>query len=433
GPTGFDFAEQFGNLGVDTGNDDFGYQYYGQADIGSGPGSVNSTSPHTSDADDVAAYHPYDIPAPLTMAAQDPLAGYSPQGVPQSTQAHHMAQASTSSSYLPLETPAGPGGMMYGAAPDWSAFEQSTTTNSGVSAHAVAVADPIDPLDTSVISPTSVQQKQSPVVQPRQQQQQQGNQQAASFYDYRSAPASEVGDFGDYQDVHLSPHLGPTTVYPTTMSPQTATNGNNNNNPSSQPMPLRLNMQYAPTVGPYSAAPLSAGGNGMTDYGYPPSTATSPMTEQMAHFSAGPVPPHPATPVTMGMPSHPMHMHTHSQGHHMNHHPQLQQHHHQHPQQQQHSMMVATPGVYHTHHASHSMDSFQEMAMQGQQGTGAAESWGEWTHPNPFASDGASPGTAVVTAGGPGEPLTSSGGGPGNALDPLAPRHVVLGTAYHGV
>ncbi|CCA72393.1 hypothetical protein PIIN_06327 [Serendipita indica DSM 11827] len=379
--SGFDFADQFGSLGVDT--EEYGYPYYGQADLGSGPGSAHSTSPHNSDADDAAAYHPYDVPGTLAMSAQDPL-GAIAFGSPrvsatvsaQSAPVHHMP------------------------APDWSAFE-----NNGINlppAPAVSV-DPLDPLDAPPPPNTGSSASASP--HPPTMTQSNVN----AFSAYRSAPTSEVGDL-DYQDMHMPPSYATTT----------ASNGQQQR----QQQQLRLNTHYVHQApGVYSAT-------------------ASPVVEHMGHFtmrppvqqpapgSAATTSPlvytvqHPQTPMSaMGPPPSPMHAHP------------MQQHMHAHSHSltsvgQSHQRQMS--GVLHTHHPSHSIESFHEI-LPPTAGTpvasGLGGQWGEWTHPDPF---GAPAGAESVTQ----EGASAMSG----AMDPLA-RHghhphamsVSMTNAYHGV
>ncbi|KIM30948.1 hypothetical protein M408DRAFT_21760, partial [Serendipita vermifera MAFF 305830] len=376
---GFDFADQFGALGVDADtNDDYGYPpYYPQAaDLGSGPASANSSSPHNSDAEEAAAFHPYDMPAPLTMAAQDPLGGYQASQPP----------------------------IVYDA-PDWSAFNGSSA--------AVQAAPEVDPLDP-LSAPPSAQPPVSAV-----------SASAAGFDHFvypplpNSGPPSECGDADEYGDSY-SPVHRPVPAFPMRGAQQ-------------QPMQLSLNMQYVnPSSAPTSATSYDYSHVHALDYAqqhqYSPaaSTATSPMitnmgaADQMARYtldmnmgmqtSASPI-------RTAGSPVIYHHSHPHAQammppppGHHMQQQsPHLQHHHHPH--------QVLTHSQHmHSHSHSHSMESFHEPMLQG--GSEPQQQWGEWTHPDPFRQS-------------QGEDAVHASGG-SNGFDPLSSGSSAIVDAYRG-
>ena len=273
-------------------------------------------------------------------------------------------------------------------APDWSAFE-----NNGLNPPVLAVSvDPLDPLDAPPPPSSASATSPNPPL---------GAAAAASmnaFAAYRSAPVSEVGDL-DYQDMHMPPSY--------------ATTATSNGQQQRHQQQLRLNTHYAHHSGAYS-------------------TSASPVVEQMAHFAMRtphqqPAPgstttsplmytvPHPQTPMSaMGPPQSPMHAHTMQQ--HM--------HSHSHAMNQVHQRQMS--GVLHTHHPSHSIESFHEIMPPT---AGTPTQWGDWTHPDPF---GAPSGAEAV--------LQDGSGAMSGAVGPLA-RHghhahamsVSMANAYHGV
>ncbi|PVF97835.1 hypothetical protein CPB86DRAFT_815270 [Serendipita vermifera] len=358
---GFDFADQFETLGVD-GNEDYTYHqppYYSAAvDMGSGPASANSTSPHSSDVDDAIAYSA-GVPAPLHMSAQDPLA-YSPHHHPYQQQmhaqapmqqvavhSHHVAHASSSSSsYLPLGPPTpldavgagaaagGPTGpIVYGANPDWSAFDNSAAVHGGVAVPLESI-DPLEPLENVDGSAAPTGYAAYPPLP-------------------ASAPPSECNSPTVVQLQRPSPHLQ-------FRPPHVHAHGLAHGVGQQQriQVPLTLNMQYT-----------HPGGAPPTPYGYPPSSATSPVTadiaEQMNAFTMAQTPQHQHQPLQQLPPGTPI---------------------------------KASPMVYHHPHHSHtqSMEAFHGVVDQGDQ-------WTEWTHPDPFHPGlvgdptGANPGDGIST------------------------------------
>jgi len=347
-----------------------GFPYYTQAaEIGSGPASANSSSPHNSDAEEAAAFHPYDIPAPLTLAAQDPLGTY---------------QAPQHELY----------------APDWNAF------NSATLAPVPPSVDPLDPLSAPPPSTTA----------------QPGSTRFEHFA-YpplpSSGPPSECGDVDEHADP--SSYVSQSPVHPPTFPVRP------------QPhMPLSLNMQYvAPSSAPGSAASYDYSHVHALDYAQPQhqyspaaSSTTSPMVgnlnvvDQLSRFnldmSMGPPTASPvrnaASPVVYHLP--------HSQGmmpppgHHVQHSPHIQQHIIPHP----HSQPI--PHSHHMHSHSHSqvMEPFHEPLIQS---GGEQQQWGEWTHPDPFRQ-------AQETVG---ETRSSSAQA---SLDPLTAGGSVIVDTYRG-
>lgn len=376
---GFDFADQFGALGVDADTkDDYvrfiylsflkphvlinkqGYNsYFTRAvELGSGPGSANSSSPHNSDADDAAAFHPYDnVPAPLTMAAQDPLGGY------QSTQ-HQIVYS----------------------APDWSAFNSTT---------AVQAAPEVDPLDPLSAPPPSSATA--------------GN---GSFDHFaypplpNSGPPSECGDADEYGEPSSYVSHSPVVHAPAFRQQQ-------------QPMQLSLNMQYVPPgSAPGSAASYDYSHVHALDYAhhqhqYSPaaSSATSPITGNMSavdHMG------HYAMDMSMNMASNASPIRTASS-------PVVYHHPHSHAQVMMHPaghhiQHISHPSQHmHTHSHSHSMESFHEPMLQS--GHEQPQQWGEWTHPDPFRQSQA-------------DGVHNTGAT--NSFDPLATGSSAIVDAYRG-
>lgn len=370
-----------------------GYQYYQRtAELASGPTSADSTSPHTSDVEDAAAFHPY-----------DGLTQYSPQ-------TQRMPYTQDQSYSQPPS--AHPDSLMYGAVPDWSAFESFggvLGSGNGASATTAPAVDPLESLD-----PLDPLAPAEPLDSNRFHSQHQFGFDFAYPPLPASGPSSEVGDadqdvtgfdFGSYQTHHSTLHS-----HPHSQSQQQQQQGGRAGQ-------LNLNLQH-----PHGSAPAPTQ---FAEYGYSPITATSPATDiadQISMFNlhslttpvkaaASPVGYH--SPHVSAMNAAHPHAHPHAQA--MGHpqHP----HSHPHAMPQQHGM--------HPHHAhTHSTHS-TTMDYHHQEPVSvnvASEQWSTtaWNNPDPFAT------TNNGSAGTDGGNIEPSSEGMSGGLDPLAPGVAVV-------